>query len=76
MTVSNYSDVLSTMKKFQPAPNQACSRSLRVKNSNKIRPLASTFIKVEDQSRKFRPQFAEIKSFPFIDFNTVGTFDT
>lgn len=79
MTVLNYLDVLSTMKKFQSAPNQACAQTVRVKNSKKVRSLASAFVKVEDLSRKFRPEFAEMKSFPFIDFNTVGTespFDT
>lgn len=79
MTVLNYLDVLSTMKKFQSAPNQACSQTVRVKNSKKVKSLASAFVKVEDLSRRFRPEFAEMKSFPFIDFNTVGTespFDT
>ena len=79
LTVLNYSDVFSTMKKFQFAPNQACSQTVRVKNSNKVRSLTSAFVKVEDMSRKFRPEFAEMKSFPFSDFYTVGTgspFDT
>ena len=61
------------MKKFQFAPNQACSQTVRVKNSNKVRSLMSVFVKGEDLSRKFRPEFAEMKSFLFMDFSTVGT---
>ena len=76
MTVVKYADVLSTMTKFQFAPKQTCSQTVsRAKNSGKVhvRSLGSAFVKVEDQSRKFRPEFAEMTSFPFIDFNTEGT---
>ena len=29
--------------------------------------LQAPFVKMEDQSRKYRPEFVELKSFPFID---------
>ena len=44
-----------------------------------ITKLQGPFIKVEDQSRKYRPEFAEFKCFPFMD-NTIpmscSPFDT
>jgi len=49
-----------------------CSQTVRNKSSHKVRTLRSPFIKVEDHSKKFTPEFAEMVSFPYIDFNTKG----
>lgn len=77
MTVIKYSDVLSCMKKFPVVSTQVQSQTDR--NCYKVRSLRPAFIKVEDHSRKFKPEFVEMKSFPYIDLNTEGTsspFDT
>jgi len=44
-----------------------------------IKNLQAPFIKVEDQSRKYRPEFVELKSFPFMDITvpmSCSPFDT
>lgn len=44
-----------------------------------VKKLQAPFIKVEDQSRKYRPEFVEFKSFPFMDITvpmSCSPFDT
>lgn len=73
MTVLKYSDVLSAMEKFPFATKRSYLQTQSVEDGMILRCLRPAFVKVEDLSRKFRPEFVEMKSFPFIDFNTVGT---
>ena len=73
MTVLKYSDILSAMEKFPFTAKYSHLKARRVEDGMKLRCLRPAFVKVEDLSRKFRPEFVEMKSFPFIDFNTIGT---
>jgi len=73
MKVLKYEDVLPFMRNSNFVSSYVCSQTVRNKSSHKVRTLRSPFIKVEDHSRKFRPEFAEMVSFPYIDFNTKGT---
>lgn len=77
MTVLKYSDVLFCMRNFPIVTTQGYSQTS--KNCDKVRSLRPAFIQVEDHPRKYRPEFVEMKSFPFMDLNTEGTtspFDT
>ena len=80
VTVLKYVDVLVCMKRFNLASPHNHSQTLRKsKSSHKVRCLCSPFIIVDDQSRKFSPEVAEMRSFPRIDFNIEGassSFDT
>lgn len=74
MTVLKYSDFLSAMEKFPFTAKHSHLKTQRVEDGMKLRCLRPAFVKVEDLSRKFRPEFVEMNSnFPFIDFNTIGT---
>lgn len=64
-----YTDILKLMKSVnfkvqKPNPTQTG------KSSN-VKSLRAPFIKVEDQSRLYRPLYKEFKSFPYLDFETV-----
>ena len=73
MTVLKFVDVLAYMKRFNLASPHDHLQTLRKSNSShKVRSLHSPFIKVEDQSRKFRPEFAEMRSTE----GTSSPFDT
>ena len=50
-----------------------------VKTRERQKKLSAPFIKMEDHSRKYRPEFMEFKNFPFIDTTVPGPnspFDT
>lgn len=56
-------------------PNKVCAKTQK-RQQKKLR---APFIKMEDHSRKYRPEFVEFQSFPFIDTTVPGPnspFDT
>lgn len=73
MTVLKYSDVFLAMEKFPFTVRHSHLKTQRVEDGIKLRCLRPAFVKVEDLSRKFRTEFVEMKSFPFIGFDTIGT---
>ena len=59
--------------------NKALNRQEIMHVGHIIKKLQAPFIKVEDQSRKYRPEFVEFKCFPFIDTTvpmSCSPFDT
>lgn len=69
--------VLSSIRSF--VSNKAGrSSKLDLRPDIRVRALKGPFIKIEDHSPKYRPEFLEMKTFPYIDFNTTtgSPFDT
>jgi len=78
MKILKYIDVISCMNKRHCVPTRQCTQVAEYKKGH-IYTLRSPFLKIEDHSRKYRPEFVEMKSFPYLDLDTEGTtspFDT
>ena len=66
--VWKYQEVMETLKKKYW---KKTDRSVKRPQAQQlVRALKGPFIKMEDKSRKYRPEFLEFKSFPYIDFST------
>lgn len=80
MKILKYADLMCCVKEHQYAPAiRLLIQVTKYKKGYVCRLRGSPFVKVEDHSRKFRPEFVEMKSFPYLDFDTEGTtspFDT
>ena len=77
MKILKYVDVIS-LNKRHCAPTRRCTQVAEYKKGYIYR-LCSQFLKIEDHSRKYRPEFVEMRSFPYLDLDTEGTtspFDT
>ena len=61
-------EILKLMKTTPLLPK----KTHELKSKKSIMKLKSAFIKMEDRSRTYRPEFAMWNSFPYLDLNTVG----
>ena len=78
MNILKYTDLLSCMKENIHEPTRMHTQVTKHKKDH-VYSLRSAFIKVEDHSRKYKPEFVEMKSFPYLDLDSEGTtspFDT
>ena len=69
MKILKYADLLSCMKDNPYL--QVCQ--IKKQERGNTRALCSPFVKVEDHSRQYKPEFVEMKSFPYMDLDTEGT---
>ena len=67
--IIKYQDIISTMKNTCLVRGERKSLE-RPQAQRWVRALKGPFIKVEDQSRKYGPEFLEMKTFPYIDFSS------
>ena len=72
MKILKYVDFISCMNKSHCAPTRRCTQVAEYKKGYIYR-LRSPFLKIEDHSRKYRPEFVEMKSFTYLDLDTEGT---
>lgn len=70
--ILKYTDLMSCIMESQCAPGRLGKQVTQHKKGH-VHHLRSPFVKVEDHSRKYRPEFVEMKSFPFLDLDTVGS---
>ena len=78
MNILKYADLVSCMKETIHEPIRQHTQVTKHKKDY-VRSLRSPFIKVEDHSRKHKPEFVEMKSFPYLNLDSEGTtspFDT
>ena len=76
--ILKYTDLVSCMEEYQYKPIRLGAQ-IRINTKGLVHALRNPFVKVEDQTRKYRPDIVEMKSFPYLDFNNEGTsspFDT
>ena len=60
------------MEEYQYKPIRLGAQ-IRINTKGLVHALRNPFVKVEDQTRKYRPDIVEMKSFPYLDFNNEGT---
>ncbi|CAH3166517.1 unnamed protein product [Pocillopora meandrina] len=76
--IFKYTDLVSCMEEYQYKPIRLGAH-FRINTKGLVHALRNPFVKVEDQTRKYRPDIVEMKSFPYLDFDNEGTsspFDT
>lgn len=66
--ILKYRDLMSCIRESQRAP----ARQATQQKKGHVPHLRSSFVKAEVHSRKNRPEFVLMKSFPFPDLGTVG----
>lgn len=70
--ILKYTDLVSCMEEYQYKPIRLGAQ-IRINTKGLVHALRNPFVKVEDQTRKCRPDIVEMKSFPYLDFNNEGT---
>ena len=78
ITILKYADLVSCMEEYQYKPIRLGAQ-IRTNTKGLVHALRNPFVKVEDQTRIYRPDLIEMKSSPYLNFDNEGKsspFDT
>ena len=77
--ILKYAELMSCMTENPCLPTRQQPTHVTEHKKGYVHHLRTAFVKVEDHSRKYRPEFVEMKYFSYLDLDTKGTtspFDT